>query len=63
MRERPGTEEEEKLEVALDLRLGDVVLDDDQPAHPARLLTDAPQASHELVDELRWAQADFVRHF
>ncbi len=63
MRERPGTEEEEKLEAALDLRLGDVVLDDDRPAHPARLLTDAPQASHELVDELRWAQADFVRHF
>ena len=55
MRERPGTEEEEKLDTALDHRLGDVVLDDDRPAPPARRRTDAPQEGHELVDELRRA--------
>lgn len=55
MRERPRTEEEDKLEAALDLRLGDVLLDDDRPAPRTRRRTDAPQEGHELVDELRRA--------
>ena len=61
MREGPGTQEKDQLEPLLGLGVGLVLHDDDAPAR-ANGLAGLAKDGDEVVDELRWGEADFLRH-
>lgn len=62
MRQRPGAQEEEELEVAL--RLGVLVaIDYHDAAAPAGGCPRIPEHRDKIVHELEWGQKDFLRHY